>query len=104
MMGPAQATASSATSATVAYRAVCVTREVLLFTKKAPLLRRGFRLRSATLFSGVRGRVILGTSLTVVGRSTDEAPQAARRDAPPLQRFLCLHSLADSGLLLGPAI
>ena len=31
-----------------------------LFTMKAPLLRRGFRLRSATLFTEVRGRVILG--------------------------------------------
>src|SRR5919112_3284254 len=43
---------------------------------------------------------ILGSSLTVVGRSTDEAPQAARRDAPPLKRLLGLHSLVDRGLPL----
>src|ERR671920_311887 len=40
-MSLALPTASWATSATLACPAVCATREVLLFTKKAPL-RRGF--------------------------------------------------------------
>src|SRR5215212_8144152 len=59
---------------------------------------------SMPLFTRVRGILILGNSLSVVGRPTDEAPQAARRDAPPLQRLLGLHRLADPSLPLGPAI
>ena len=63
-----------------------------------------FQTVSEEEFCELRPNGVLGSSLTVGGRSTEEAPQPGRR-APLARLRLCgLHRLPDPDLPLGPAI
>src|SRR5215203_1548921 len=81
-MSLARATASWATSATVACRAVCATREVLLFTTKAPL-RRGIRLRFEDARHLLHRPRVPGWKEGGVGRLRGEPPLQVQ--SPPQQ-------------------